>query len=53
MTRCSAIGLLPQRAPPATARSEAWGTVNEVTPLSPPCAGRLTVQKADEAAEER
>src|SRR5436305_8692379 len=26
ITRCSAIGLLPQRASPATARSEAWGT---------------------------
>jgi hypothetical protein len=26
ITRCSAIGLLPQRASLATARSEAWGT---------------------------
>ena len=26
ITRCSAIGLLPQRASPATVRSEAWGT---------------------------
>ena len=26
MTRCSAIGRLPQRASPATVRSEAWGT---------------------------
>jgi hypothetical protein len=27
ITRCSAIGLLPQRASPATARSGAWGTM--------------------------
>ena len=26
ITRCSAIGLLPRRASPATARSEAWAT---------------------------
>jgi len=26
ITRCSAIGLLPQRATLATASSEAWGT---------------------------
>ena len=26
MTRCSAIGLLPQRATLATVASEAWGT---------------------------
>jgi hypothetical protein len=26
ITRCSAIGLLPQRASLATASSEAWGT---------------------------
>jgi hypothetical protein len=26
MTRCSAIGLLPQRVSLATASSEAWGT---------------------------
>ena len=26
MTRCSAIGRLPQRASLATVRSEAWGT---------------------------
>jgi len=26
ITRCSAIGLLPQQASLATARSEAWGT---------------------------
>src|SRR3954464_5089529 len=26
ITRCSAIGLLPQRASPATVGSEAWGT---------------------------
>ena len=28
ITRCSAIGLLPQRASPATARSGAWGTTS-------------------------
>ena len=26
ITRCSAIGLLPQRASPATETSEDWGT---------------------------
>lgn len=31
--RCSAIGLLPQRASPATAGSEAWGTKNHAKRL--------------------
>src|SRR5262249_3782487 len=38
ITRCSAIGRLPQRASPVTVGSEAWGTTSPLrwTPLARP-----------------